>query len=122
MKDIKRVNEAEIGKRIGNIGDLPDSVRSQLEITQVDDLEQKVLSTLTQRFDGVATIDEVIVGLYRVFGYETKARQEVIDKLTKMTDSGLLKAHEDKKDVFEVTEAGRAIRTPLAEVPLSARM
>jgi septation ring formation regulator EzrA len=122
MKDIKRVNEAEIGKRIGNIGDLPDSVRSQLEITQVDDLEQKVLSTLTQRFDGVATIDEVIVGLYRVFGYETKARQKVIDKLTKMTDSGLLKVHEDKKDVFEVTEAGRAIRTPLAEVPLSARM
>ena len=126
MKDLKngnvKVNEADIGKRIGNIGDLPDSVKNQLEITQMDDMEQKVLRTLNQRFGGVATIDEVIVGLYRDFGFETKARQDVIDKLHKMADTGLLKAIEGKKDVYEVTEAGRAIQTPLADIPLSARM
>jgi len=126
MKDLKngnaKVNEADIGKRIGNIGDLPDSVKNQLEITQMDDMEQKVLRTLNQRFGGVATIDEVIVGLYRDFGFETKARQDVIDKLQKMADTGLLKETEGKKDVYEVTEAGRAIQTPLADMPLSARM
>jgi len=126
MKDLKngnaKVNEADIGKRIGNIGDLPDSVKNQLEITQMDDMEQKVLRTLNQRFGGVATIDEVIVGLYRDFGFETKARQDVIDKLQKMADTGLLKETEGKKDVYEVTEAGQAIQTPLADMPLSARM
>ena len=126
MKDLKqghaKVNEADIGKRIGNIGDLPDSVKNQLEITQIDDVEQKVLRTLIQRFGSVATIDEVIVGLYRDFGFETKARQDVIDKLQKMTDNGLLGAAVGKKDVYEVTDAGQAIQTPLAELPLSARM
>jgi hypothetical protein len=117
-----RVADAEIGKRIGNIGDLPDSVKSQLEITQIDDLEQKVLSTLNQRFSGVATIDEVIVGLYRDFGYETKSRQDVVDKLKKMTDTGLLRLRQGKHDAYEVTEAGQAVPTPLANLPLSARM
>lgn len=117
-----RVDEAEIGKRIGNIGDLPDSVKNQLEITQIDDLEQKVLSTLNQRFAGVATVDEVIVGLYRDFGYETKARQDVIDKLQKMSDAGLLRLREGKQGIYESTEAGQAVQTPLANIPLSARL
>jgi hypothetical protein len=116
------VNDDDIGKRIGNIGDLPDSVKNQLEITQIDDLEQKVLCTLNQRFSGVATVDEVIVGLYRDFGYETKARQDVIDKLQKMADTGLLRLREGKQDAYEATEAGQAVQTPLANIPLSARL
>lgn len=121
-QDTSRVNDADIGKRIGNIADLPDSVKSQLEITQIDDLEQKLLSTLNQRFGGVATIDELIVGLYRDFWYETNDRQDVIDKLQKMADKGLLKVSETKKGVYEATQAGLAVQTPLANIPLSARL
>ena len=116
------VSDDEIGKRIGNIGDLPDAVKSQLEIAQIDDLEQKVLSTLDARFSGVATVDEVIVGLYRDFGYETASRQAIIDKLQKMVDTGLLRPRDGRSDAYEVTEAGLAVKTPLENVPLSARM
>ncbi len=122
MKSTLSVNEADIGKRIGNIGDLPESVRSQLEIAQVDDVEQKILRTLKQRFGGIATVDEVIVGLYRDFAYEARSRQDVIDKLTRMVNAGLLLVVAGKQGVYEMTEAGHAIELPLADLPLSARL
>ena len=122
MNSKHSVNEADIGKRIGNIGDLPESVRSQLEIAQVDDVEQKILRTLEQRFGGIATIDEVIVGLYRDFVFEARSRQDVIDKLERMASAGLLVVVEDKRGVYQVTAAGNAIELPLADLPLSARL
>lgn len=106
---MSEINENEVGKRIGDISDLPDSVRDQLKFAQIDDLEQKILKTLNRRYGGIATIDEIIVGLYRDCSYETKDRRDVANKLYRMTKSGLLISVAGKRGVYSVTQVSKGM-------------
>lgn len=45
---------SNVGKRLGDLSDLPEALRKQLVATKLDDLEEKIIETLNKRFDGVA--------------------------------------------------------------------
>ena len=59
---------------------------------ELDDLEAKIIKTMTDRFEGVANVDEIIVGLYRDFEYITEDRRQLANKLYRMQKASLLDA------------------------------
>ena len=90
------------GQRLGDISDLPESLRKQLNASKMDDVEEKIIQTIRERYDGFASIDEVIVGLYRDCGYITEDRKFIANKLYRMTKSQHLESVTKRKGVFKL--------------------
>lgn len=92
-----------LGGRFGNISDLPDELRQQIAAVRVDELEQKILQLMSGFFDGAATVDEVLVGLYRLTG-KVYDRRKIAGKLYRMVNSTppLLRSVEKKRGVYRI--------------------
>lgn len=93
-----------LGRRLGDLSDLPEALRAQIVVAKLDDLEAKIIKTMTERFEGVANVDEIIVGLYRDFEYITEDRRQLANKLYRMQKSSLLDAVPKRKGVYKVKE------------------
>lgn len=93
---------SNVGKRLGDLSDLPEALRKQLVATKLDDLEEKIIETLNKRFDGVANVDELIVGLYRDFGYITEDRRVLANKLYRMCKTELIESVPKRKGVYRI--------------------
>lgn len=98
--------DQQIGKRLGDLSDLPDSLRRQLSSQKLDDLEWKILNVLINPLSGVGSIDEIMVGLYREHKYVTPDRKSLSSKLYRMVKAELLSAVERKKGVYQPTTEG----------------
>ena len=68
---------------LGNIFDLPSELREELSITKSDELEDQLV-TVINAYGGAASLDQILVGLYRKFGVKQK-RRLVQNKLYRMT-------------------------------------
>lgn len=95
---------SQVGRRLGDISDLPEALRKQLSGAKLDELEGRVLETLKTRYDGVASIDEIMVGLYRDFGYVTEDRRALSNKLYRMMKAGHLQRVPKRKGVVRTVE------------------
>ncbi len=93
-----------VGRRLGDLSDLPEALRNQLSVAKLDDLEQKVVDTLRKRFDGIANVDELMVGLYREFSYVTEDRRALANKLYRMCKVGVIESVPKRKGVYKVKE------------------
>ena len=91
-----------VGKRFGDISDLPEALRKQLNVGQLDDLEEKIIQTLKTRYQCVASVDEILIGLYRDFGFIGDDRKFIANKLYRMTKSGILRSVKKRKGVYEI--------------------
>jgi len=91
----------KVGKRLGNLSDLPEELKKQLQATKIDDFERKILETFS-KLEGIANIDEVLVGLYRNFN-EIQDRAFVSNKLYRMAKAGHVKSVKGKKGVYQTT-------------------
>lgn len=89
-----------IGRRIGDLSDLPDVLKKQLTSSKLDDLEEKIVTTLKNRFDGMATIDEIMVGLYRDFEHIVEDRKVLSNKLYRMTKSDILESVGKRRGIY----------------------
>lgn len=94
-----------LGRRLGDLSDLPEALRSQLVAVKLDDLEYKIIQTMRTRFEGVANVDEIIVGLYRDHQVITEDRRALANKLYRMQKAGLLEAVPKRKGVYKVQES-----------------
>lgn len=94
-----------VGKRFGDINDLPDVLKKQLNLGQLDDLERKIVQTIEGRFSGIASVDEIIVGLYRDFGFIAEDRRYIANKLYRMTKSNILLSVKKRKGVYELRKS-----------------
>lgn len=88
------------GRRIGSLDDLPEELRSQLQLGKVADLDQAIINLIRDDLDGVANLDEILVGLYRRRG-EVLERHFLSNKLYRMNKSGLIRSVSGKKGVYE---------------------
>ena len=91
----------KVGKRLGNLADLPEDLKKQLQATKIDDLERKILEVFLG-YEGIANIDEILVGLYRKYS-EIQDRAFVSNKLYRMAKAGHLKSVKGKKGVYQTT-------------------
>ena len=88
------------GRRVGNLDELPLKLREQLQLGKVADLDQAIINMIRDDLDGIANLDEVIVGLYRKKG-EVFERHFVSNKLYRMNKAGLVRSVPGKKGVYE---------------------
>lgn len=91
-----------VGRRLGDVSDLPEEVRKQLHAIKLDDLESKIVATLRDRFEGIANVDELIVGLYRDHRHIVDDRRMLANKLYRMCKSGLLESVAKRKGVYKL--------------------
>lgn len=94
--------EGLVGSRMGDTSDLPEGLKAQLNTYKTDDLESKIINTLKDRYEGVANLDELIVGLYREYGYITEERRLLNNKLYRMRKRNLLESVPKRKGVYRV--------------------
>jgi hypothetical protein len=95
-------NLDDVGGRIGDISDLPEEIKEQLALAQVDEMEKRIIHTLETRYGGVANLDEIIVGLYRDFRYVSEDRRKLNNKLYRMSKRDLIESVPKKKGVYKL--------------------
>jgi len=94
---IPRIKNSKL--RIGEISDLPPELVEQLSGAKVDDGENEVISIIRDDLNGVALIDEILVGIYRRTG-EVKQRGPLNQKLYRMVRKGLIHTVPNKKGMY----------------------
>lgn len=93
------LDNSKIGNRLGDVMDLPEEMRAQLVSVQFDEAEMQIINLVRDKFDGVATIDEIFVGLYREHQVSSP-RDALANKIYRMTRKELLFSVSGRKGVY----------------------
>jgi hypothetical protein len=93
-----------VGRRLGDLSDLPDALRKQIAAARLDDLEEKIVKTIRERYGGIANIDEIMVGLYRDHQYVTEDRRQLANKLYRMQRERIVESVPKRKGVYKLIE------------------
>lgn len=88
-----------LGKRVGNLDELPPELRAQLQIGKIDDFGQQIIDLIRDGYGGVANVDEILVGLYRATG-DVHQRQQIANKLYRMGQAEQIISVPRKKGVY----------------------
>jgi hypothetical protein len=91
----------DLGRRVGNLDDLPETLRAQLQIGKIGEVEREIIAIIRDVYDGVANVDEILVGLFRRTG-EIHDRQPLANRLYRMGQAGHLFSVPRKKGVYRV--------------------
>ncbi|TXD94237.1 hypothetical protein FUT87_07450 [Mitsuaria sp. TWR114] len=94
----------DLGRRLGDLSDLPEALLKQINAVKLDDLEEQIVTLLREKFGGVANVDELIVGLYRDYNYITEDRRKLGSKLYRMQQSDLIESVPKRKGVYRLKE------------------
>lgn len=87
---------------MNDLFDLPAEVRAELSVAKTDELEDQLV-TVINAHGGEATLDQILVGLYRKFGVSQK-RRFIQNKLYRMTKSDMVWAVPGRKGVYSTSE------------------
>lgn len=92
----------EIGSRFGDLSDLPQELLQQIPAIRMDSQERQILDVV-RNFDGVASVDEILVGIYRLTGL-VEDRKRIAGKLYRMVQSRppMLQSVEGKRGVYRL--------------------
>jgi len=96
-------NFKKLGRRLGDLSDLPEELRAELQITKTDELENQIIEVINESYEGMANIDEVIVGIYRKYN-DIQKRQFLANKMYRMAKTGLLYSVKGRKGVYTTKE------------------
>ena len=84
---------------LGSLSDLPQELRDELSVAKSDDLEDQIV-TVINSFGGEASLDQILVGLYRKFEVMQK-RRFLQNKLYRME---MVWSVDGRKGVYTTTE------------------
>ncbi|SDN27513.1 hypothetical protein SAMN05216196_1013 [Lutimaribacter pacificus] len=84
---------------LGNVHDLPPELLEELSIAKSDELEDQLV-TVINAYGGEATLDQILVGLYRKFKVSQK-RRFIQNKLYRMS---MVWSVDGKKGVYTTSE------------------
>jgi len=85
----------------GDLSDLPDEVRAELNLPEGDELESQI-TTVVNAYGGTADINQIIIGLYRKFKV-TQKRRFLQNKLYRMIRNDMLWSVPDRKGLYTTT-------------------
>lgn len=88
------------GRRIGKLDDLPQELRKQLQSRNKDEIELKLFDIIND-LEGIATLDEVLVGYYRKYSDVLK-KSFLTNRLYRMIKNGVIVS--DKKGIYKIKE------------------
>lgn len=88
------------GKRVGELGDLPEELLNNLQIAKTDELEESIIAVIDELYDGMANLDEIMVGLYRQYGLLVENRQFLSNKMYRMSQNKHIHSVNGKKGAY----------------------
>jgi hypothetical protein len=91
----------DLGRRVGDLDSLPLELRSQLQVGKLSEIEREIISLIRDDLDGVANVDEILVGLYRRTNH-VHERQSLANRLYRMGLSGHLISVPKRKGVYRI--------------------
>jgi hypothetical protein len=89
---------APLPTRLGDLSDIPPSLRAELSGVEVDELESQLV-TVINSYGGTADLNQALIGLFRKFKIE-QTRRFIQQKLWRMTTDGLLWSVPRRKGVY----------------------
>jgi hypothetical protein len=92
----------DLGRRLGNLDELPESLRSQLQVGKIGDQEREIIAVIREMYDGVANVDEILVGLFRRTS-QIHERQQLANRLYRMGKAGHVTSVPKRKGVYRTT-------------------
>ena len=95
-----KVSSNNVGGRLGDLSDVPEHIRKQLVTVQVDELEQQILDVIGSEFGGSASIDEIMVGLWRKYKVGDKDREFLARKIYRMVRSNSVFSVPKRKGIY----------------------
>ena len=87
----------------GNLADLPDELLRELRLGSKTSLDAQIMDVFHAQ-GGTATLDEVLIGLYRMFAVVQK-RRFVQNAIWRMIRKGHLAAQKGKRGLFTLAAA-----------------
>lgn len=84
---------------LGNIHDLPQELLDELSVAKTDELEDQIV-TVINSYAGEASLDQILVGLFRKFKVVQK-RRFLMNKLYRMS---MVWGVDGKKGIYTITE------------------
>jgi hypothetical protein len=84
------------------LSDLPDELVAELSISDADRAEFNILSVIEDA-GGIAALDRILVGYFRHTG-EVVRRQQMINRIYRMIQKGLLYSVPGRKGVYSLSE------------------
>lgn len=96
------VHGTEVGKRLGNLDDIPEHMLKQAKLSKTDELDEQVISVIRD-MQNVASVDEIYFQLYRKFELELE-RTFLVNKLGRMARKDLLIGVKGKRGIYELTD------------------
>lgn len=92
----------DLGKRVGNLDELPEELRAELVVGKTDELEEALITGL-KNLDDMANLDELLVMAYKLTGKVYK-RQFISNKMYRMAQAGLVESVPKKKGVYSIPQ------------------
>lgn len=89
----------DLGRRLGDLADLPEELLNQLQAAKISELEQDIISVIRDDYEGVANVDEILVGLFRRTN-RIHQRQYLANKLYRMASAEQIVSVPKKKGVY----------------------
>lgn len=90
---------------LGNIYDLPADLREELSVSKTDETEDQIVTAINA-FGGSASLDQILVGIYRKFGVVQK-RRFVQGKLYRMD---MIWPVDGRKGIYTTTKPDDAVQ------------
>jgi len=92
----------DVGNRLGDLSDVPEHIRKQLVSVQIDEFEAKIIAVMKDEYRGAASIDEIMVGLWRKYKIQDKNREFLARKIYRMVRSNSVFSVPKKKGVYSL--------------------
>ena len=112
---------------LGNIHDLPPALQRELSIRKSNELDDQIV-TVINAYGGEATVDQILVGLYRKFGVIQKRRsvQIRLEKMASIIEVEARKGHystapQTLAPAAAMQDAAAEPAAPLTPAPAPAR-
>lgn len=90
---------ANLGRRLGDLFDLPTDIIRQLQITKINAIDRQILTVIDELYNGMANIDEIMVGLYRKF-QRIEKRSYLSNKLYRLSQNQYIHTVRNKKGIY----------------------
>lgn len=87
----------KVGQRLGDINSLPEDVKALLNKKIF--IEESLVEEI-RKLGGEASIDEIIVGMYRLHGVKFDNRKTLVNKLYRMERKKMICRHGQKRGVW----------------------
>lgn len=91
-----------LNPELGDLSDLPSELVEELNVAKADELENQIF-TVMSAFGGTATLDQILVGLFRKFKVVQK-RRFLQGKLYRMSKSELIWSVPDRKGAYSTSK------------------